>query len=272
MDNRYREMLDEAALLTLKKEDTSVEKKYFNKIIITKTDFPDSDKRCFTIEIKEDLFNNDGAKERTINELSAIIIKFFEKYGIGRNSAVLVAALGNDKVTADSLGCAVNDKLLVTSHLYDENDVKKKYGNLMSIKCGVSGTTGIASYDVLSSVSERLKPDIIIAVDTLACGSVARLGHTVQISDNGIEPGGGVGNAQTRLSDSSLGIPVIAIGVPLVIYAKKIIMEYLADKTAFIDKSVANLVVTTKEVDFQISDFSYVVAEAINRAVHRSRD
>lgn len=247
MDNFYREMW-EGAILSLAKDDVNVEKKYFNKIIVTKTDF-EGDKRCYTVELKEDLFNNDDAKERAINELAIILNGFLRKYNIDKSSAVLVAALGNDKVTADSLGCAVCDKLLVTSHLFSERNIRSRYGNLMSVKCGVSGTTGIASYDVLTSVVERVKPSIVIAVDTLACGAVARLGRVVQISDNGIEPGGGVGNAKQRLNANSLNVPVIAIGVPLVIYAKKILLEYLTDKSTFSDKNIENLIVTAKEID-----------------------
>ncbi len=267
MDNFYREMW-EGAILSLANDDVNVEKKYFNKLIVTKTDFED-EKCCYTVELKEDLFNNDDAKERAINELSIILNRFLKKYNVDKSSAVLVAALGNDKVTADSLGCAVCDKLLVTSHLYSERNIRNRYGNLMSVKCGVSGTTGISSFDVLTSVVEKVKPAIVIAVDTLACGAVARLGHTVQISDNGIEPGGGVGNAQQRLNVNSLNVPVIAIGVPLVIYAKKILLEYLADKSTFSDKNIESLIVTAKEIDFQISDYSHIIAEAINRTVHK---
>lgn len=272
MDSFYRQMWEEAAYLPSDNRETQVEKKYFNKIILTKNHFPETDFLYYTMEIKEDLFNNDALKERVVKELCALLEVYFKKYGIKKKSTVLVAGLGNEKVTADSLGCEVTNRLYVTSHLYAERNIMSRFGNLMCCKCGVSGTTGIASFDVLSAIANRVKPDIIIAVDTLACNATARLAHTIQITDSGIEPGGGVNNAKTKLTSSSLGVPVLAIGVPLVVYVKKILTEYLSDTVIDIDKTLAELVVTAKEIDFQISDFSHVIAESLNRTVHRAQE
>lgn len=272
MDRYYREMWDEAAVLPSDNRETRVEKKYFNKIIITQNRFPDTGATYYTMELKDELFNNDALKERVVKELCAILDSYLKKYGVRKNSKVLVAALGNEKVTADSLGCKVSDKLYVTSHLYSEKNIMSRFGNLMSFKCGVSGATGIASFDVLSAVSARVKPDLVIAVDTLACNATPRLAHTVQLTDSGIEPGGGVGNSKTKLTAQSLGVPILAIGVPLVVYVKKILAEYLSDMTVELDKTVSELVVTAKEIDFQIADFSFVIAESVNRAVHRAQE
>jgi spore protease len=135
----------------------------------------------------------------------------------------------------------------------------------------VSGTTGIASFDVLSSVAKASAPALIIAVDTLAAGASARLGNCIQLSDRGLEPGGGVNNPTKAISQGSLGMPVVAVGVPLVIYVKRILLEHVKGKIEA-EKDLLNLVVTAKEIDFLIKDFSHVIAEAINRIVHAERE
>ena len=251
------------------RRETRTESKYFGKILISESKLSDAGNLVYTVEIRDDLFNNDILKERLIDILEKIFQTYFNKLKVKFGQTVLVAALGNDKVTADSIGSAVSDRLIVTSHLYSDKKIASRFGNLATIKCGVSGTTGISSYDVLTSVSAKIRPSLIIAVDALACASTSRLAHTIQFSDRGIEPGGGVGNVQPKLDCASLGVPVLAVGVPLVMYVRKIIAELCPDSNAEFDDAAANLVVTGKEIDFQVKDFAYVLAESINRAVHR---
>lgn len=274
MKENYRNMWEEALVKPSLRGVKSTENKYFNRIEITKNYFPETDSACYTLSVRKELFGDDRLKEKLTQELCRILSEFIKKYRIDKNSPILVAGLGNENITADSLGGAVLDKLYVTSHLYSEKSVFEKFGNLAGLKCGVSGTTGIASFDVLSGVAEKIRPSLIIAVDALACSSISRLGKTIQISDSGIEPGGGVANPKPRLDKSSLGVPVLAIGVPLVVYAKKILAEYLSDKSlpVFTDETLSSLVVTAKEIDFQVSDFSCVIAESLNRTVHGGID
>lgn len=273
MKENYRNMWEEALANPALRGIKSTEKKYFNRIEITKNYFPESDSSCYTFSVRNELFGDDRLKEKLIEELCRILNGFMQKYRIDKNSPILVAGLGNEHITADSLGGAVIDKLYVTSHLYSEKSVFERFGNLSGIKCGVSGTTGIASFDILSGVAERIRPSLIIAVDALACSSVSRLGKTIQISDAGIEPGGGVANPKPKLDRNSLGVPVIAVGVPLVVFAKKILAEYVSDNAAAVnaDEILSSLVVTAKEIDFQVADFSYVIAESLNRTVHGGR-
>jgi len=247
---------------------TVTENKHYGDIVVETARLKNG-QTCFTLSIKQDLFNNDGFKDKLIEETAECLGHFFTKYKIKTSERVLLAGLGNDKVTADSLGGAVCDKILVTSHLYHEKEVNKKFGNLSSLKCGVAGTTGIASYDVLSSVAKKVMPKAIIAVDTLAANASVRLGNCIQISDKGIEPGGGVNNPTQKISETSIGAPVIAIGVPLVIYVKRLLSEHTDGKITA-DKGLLNLVVAAKEIDFLIKDFSFVIAEAVNRVVHNA--
>lgn len=270
MKENYRYMWEEARVAPSLRGIKSTENKYFDSIEIVRNRFPENRSSCYTVTVKKELFGDDALKEKTTEELCRILSEFLKKYLIGKGSPILVAGLGNENITADSLGGKVVDKLYVTSHLYSDKSIFEKFGNLSGIKCGVSGTTGIASFDVLSGVAERIRPSLIIAVDALACSSVRRLGKTIQISDAGIEPGGGVANPKPKLDRDSLGVPVIAIGVPLVVYATKILAEYLGDDLAAVkpDETLSSLVVTAKEIDFQVADFAYVIAESLNRTVH----
>lgn len=268
MNQQYREMWSESGKLNDTKYITAETKKCLGKIVISKSRQVDNGKLFYTLNVKEDLFNNDSFKEKLIKETMVIFSEFFKKYSINKQSKILVAGLGNDKVTADSLGGCVIDKLMVSSHLFTQENLKNRYGNLCGIKCGVSGTTGIPSYEIIRAVVSTVKPSLLLAVDTLAGTSTSALAKNIQISDSGIEPGGGINNPQTKLTQDTLGIPVVAIGVPLVIYVKRILIEFLGENNIKTDSDLLSLVVTAKEIDFLIKDYSHIISESINRLVH----
>lgn len=268
MTNQYREMWSESGEIDRNLYSTTKERRCLGKMLLTKSQHNDSNNLFFTLQLKEDLFHNDDFMESVIKEVCLLLTTFYKKYSIKKKSKIMVVGLGNEKVTADSLGGIVVDKLFVSSHMFEQKNVFEQYGNLCAIKCGVSGTTGIPSYEIIRAVTEVAKPDIIIAIDTIASTSTSHLAKTIQLSDSGIEPGGGVNNPQTKLNFDSLGIPVIAIGVPLVIYAKRILLEYLSSEKIDIDKELLTMVVTAKEIDFLIKDFSYILSETINRTTH----
>lgn len=268
MDKFYRDLI-EIASFPSKDRSTEKHSKYFGKMTVSRTVLGGKNV-VFDISVAEELFHNDLMQERLIKELRSVLTFFIDRYSVKRDELILVAALGNDKISADSIASAVCDKLTVTSHLYSDPIIKSKYGNLAAIKCGVSGNTGIQSFDILTSIARAARPKMILAVDALASNSVKRLGNTVQVSDRGIEPGGGVGNAKPSLNADTLGCPVVAVGVPLVIYAVKILKEFLPDDIAVDATALSDLVVTAKEIDFLVSDFSRVIAESINQAVHRA--
>lgn len=266
MSRLFREF-SEDALLSDGKFNIKKEKRHFGKIVVTHSEGKENGHSYMTVTTQEDLFCNPDAKKRLSEEIGRCFEYYFKKLKISESAKVLVACLGNEKITADSLGGKVADRLLVTSHIYKERGVSARYGNLCSIKCGVSGTTGIESFDVLFGIVKQIRPDIVIVVDTLACNSVSRLGCTVQFSDGGIEPGGGVGNAKRGLNFDSLKIPVLAVGVPLVIYASKIIAEFALGKVKY-DDSISDLVVAARETDFICRDYADAIADAINEQVH----
>lgn len=267
MARKYREM-SEDALLSDGKYNIKKESRYFGKIVVTKSEGKENGHHYMTVSTKEDLFRNPEAKKRLAEEIRRCFDFYFSKMRISESAKILVACLGNENITADSLGGKVADGLLVTSHVWKGEGMDARYGNLCAIKCGVSGTTGIESFDVLYGVIRQVKPDIVIVVDTLACGSVSRLGRTVQFSDGGIEPGAGVGNAKKSLTYDSLKIPVLAVGVPLVIYATRIVAEYSSGKVK-IDDDVSELVVAARETDLICRDYAEAIADAINSRVHK---
>lgn len=264
MERFYREMFEETASLKSELVNVRTERKDFGKLTVFSGDNPKTNASFVTITNGKDLFCDSNQKNNLKKEISSSLKKFFEKYSLNERSKIMVVGLGNEKVTADSLGCRVIDKLTVTGHLYDDEGVRNKFGNLCAIKCGVPGTTGIESFCIIKSVVSSIKPDIIVAVDTLSCGKTERLGRTVQLTDNGIEPGGGVNNPKRKLSSSSLKTPVVALGVPFVIYVSNILSEYGVKAKS----ELSALVVTAKEIDFLIEDYSYVIASAIDETVH----
>ncbi len=148
----------------------------------------------------------------------------------GAPKCVLVAGLGNREITADSIGPKTVDRLTVTRHLERHN--KKLFDTfckvpLCAVAPGVLGQTGIETAEMIGGICDRSSPDAIIAIDALAARSTARLGTTVQISDSGIFPGSGIGNRRSEISRDTLGIPVIAIGVPTVVNSATLVYDAL---------------------------------------------
>lgn len=150
--------------------------------------------------------------------------QFIKQSGIKKDDSCLVVGLGNWNVTPDALGPLVCENLLVTKHLFDlqPESVESGYRSVSALAPGVMGLTGIETSDIIFGVVEKTKPDFVIAIDALASRSIERVNSTIQISDTGIHPGSGVGNKRKELSKETLGIPVIAIGVPTVVDAVSI--------------------------------------------------
>jgi spore protease len=149
---------------------------------------------------------------------------FLEGTGIKKTDSCLVVGLGNWNVTPDSLGPLVCENLLVTRHLFElqPENVDEGYRPVSALSPGVMGLTGIETSDIIFGVVEKTKPDFVIAIDALASRSIERVNSTIQISDTGIHPGSGVGNKRKEISKETLGVPVIAIGVPTVVDAVSI--------------------------------------------------
>lgn len=201
----------------------------------------------------------------TYETVCAIIADEIRKMAdINGDMLTLVVGLGNREITPDALGTSVVSKLLVTHHIkqrmsdfFDDN-----ISGVCAIAPGVLGTTGIETADIIKAVTEKVKPQLIIAVDALAAADIERVSKTIQISDTGIQPGAGVGNNREGLNEESTGVKVIAIGVPTVIDAATI-------SKVEIPKEMAPLMVTTKDIDLVIERTAKTVANGINLALHR---
>lgn len=236
------------------------------------------------------------------NTCRAVAFELRRLINIGDRDTVLVVGLGNWNITPDALGPKVSSYLMVTRHLHEylPEQVDDGVRPVCAIAPGVLGLTGIETSDIVKGVAKRVKPSMVIAIDALASRKMNRLNTTIQIADTGISPGSGVGNKRAELSEKTMGVPVIAIGVPTVVDAatmandtiELIVNSLMAqpgannefyrmlknldenDKYSLIKEVLepygGNLVVTPKEMDEVIERVSKVVANGINLALHKN--
>lgn len=210
--------------------------------------------------------------------------------GDALNGVVLVVGLGNRMVTPDALGPAVCDAVFVTRHIheYAPEGIDERLGSVSAISPGVLGITGIETGEVVEGVVERIKPSLVIAVDSLASRSMERVRTTIQVANTGIAPGAGIGNKRKALDQETLGVPVLALGVPLVVYAATVaqdLMETALNKTpsdvnirpgvqrildAMMDVEGADMIVTPKEIDKVVDDVARIIADALNITLHKN--
>ncbi len=201
---------------------------------------------------------------------------------------VLVIGLGNRHVTADALGAQVVENTLVTRHLQKNvpEALKGRLRSVCAVSPGVLGITGMETAEMVRGIVEHVRPCAVVAIDALAAMETARICTTVQITDTGISPGSGVGNHRLGLTEETLGVPVIAIGVPMVVYAATIARdalsillhdlkmpsgEHMDAVDALADKiyahSLGEMVVTPREVDELVGNLAQVLAMGINMAL-----
>ncbi len=190
---------------------------------------------------------------------------------VDKEQSILVVGLGNRDVTADALGPHVADNLFVTRHVVKEYGKaaynKSRMHMVSSIVPGVMAKTGMESAEIIRGVVEQTKPDAVIVVDALAARSTKRLNRTIQITNTGIHPGSGVGNHRNALTEESLEVPVIAIGVPTVVDAATIVNDATAGQMPGNLTELNNMYVTSKDVDYQIKQISHIICDAINDAL-----
>lgn len=203
-----------------------------------------------------------------------------------KKDSVLVVGLGNEDVTPDALGPKVVDSLSITRHLlqYAPELVGENTRAVSAIVPGVLGTTGIETGDIIKGIVEKINPDFVIVVDALAAKDMNRISRTIQISNTGITPGSGVKNNRFSITKESLGIPVIAIGVPTVVGVPTIVndaISYVSDKFPDVKAPLENnnymqeilenkdfdFMVTPNDIDDIITNISNLVAEGINTAL-----
>lgn len=180
---------------------------------------------------------------------------------IGNFDSLLIAGLGNGSVTPDALGPRAVAHVIVSRHI--KNSLPQMYqemklGEVSAIAPGVLGQTGVESADIIRAVSQVVKPSAMIVIDSLAAMDRKRLCATVQLSDTGITPGSGIGNRRFELSKQTMGIPVIAMGIPMVISA-----------AALGGEDADELIVTPKSIDLLIGRAARLLGYAINHLVHQ---
>lgn len=231
-----------------------------------------------------DVKYSDEVYEATCSEIAAQIKKMCH---ITENTKTLVVGLGNKMITPDALGPGVISKLMITNHIKNSSFeyLDDSYSSVCGIVPGVLGTTGIETLDIIKGVIDKVKPELVICVDALAARSMERVSSTFQISDTGITPGSGVENKREGINEKSLGVKVIAIGVPTVVDATTIAIdsiEYVAgknknlsaNKDSFIrdmlTENAKNMIVTPKDIDLVIERASRTVANGINLALHKN--
>ena len=199
------------------------------------------------------------------------------------NGLVLVAGLGNVEITPDALGPKAASKVLATRHIRGEVARSTGLDRLRAVavvNTGVTGQTGIETGELLQGVIKNIRPSAMIAVDALASRRLERLGCTVQISDTGISPGASVGNRRVRIGSDTMGIPVIAVGVPTVVDAVTLAFDLLEiddeKESVELSRSVSpqgrSMVVTPKEVDLLIDRAARLISLSVNMALQTDID
>ena len=198
------------------------------------------------------------------------------------SGSVLIVGLGNRMVTPDSLGPSVCDAVFVTRHIheYAPDSIDARIGTVSALSPGVLGITGIETGEIIEGVISRLKPSLVIAVDSLASRSIERVRKTIQLADSGISPGAGIGNKRKALNKETLGVPVL-------VYASTVAQDLLTaalEKTsaddsarpmlenvfsAMMESPGADMIVTPKEIDKVVIDLARIIADALNMALHQ---
>jgi len=243
-----------------------------------------------TIEAPELLRENPPAHEEIAKILGQKLSLLLDKWKIGKSDPVLVVGLGNWQATPDSLGPKVIGQFTVTRHLfkYAPQSLPPGAHPVSALAPGVLGTTGIETAEIIKGVVEKTRPRALIAIDALAAADLRRIGTSIQISDGGISPGGGIGNPRQNLSRENMGIPLIAIGIPTVVHAGVIVyhtiqllQQEIPEAGFKLNRSLAekltaqvlapfggNLTVTPKEIDDMIYNQAWVISQALNQALH----
>ncbi len=252
-----------------------------------------------TIESEIMKINDTKAHEGIIKLLAKNLGKL---HNLKKDAVVLIVGLGNWNVTPDALGPKVVSKVLVTRHLVNKDvlpvELGKNVRRIAAVTPGVLGITGVETGEIVKGIVDKIKPDLVIAIDALAARSVSRINATIQISDTGISPGGGMGKPRMALNEKTLGVKVIAVGVPTVVDAATLVNDTLSQMLAFmleeakvgtefyemlmsleeedkyslivkvLNPYAGNMFVTPKEVDDVIDRLSGIIANSLNIALN----
>ncbi|OMF34155.1 GPR endopeptidase [Paenibacillus sp. FSL H8-0548] len=257
-----------------------------------------------TIEVPGLRNGDTGLQDRVATQFAKHFEAFLERLSISKTARVLIVGLGNWNVTPDALGPIVVENVMVTRHYFElmPDQVAPGYRPVSAVAPGVLGITGIESSEIVHGIVEKTKPELVIAIDALASKALERVNTTIQIADTGIHPGSGIGNKRKGLTEEILGVPVIAIGVPTVVYASTIVNNTLEMMSNHFKQQNANsdhilglvnqmeenerlqlvkevlspighdLLVTPKEIDEFIEDIANIIASGLNASLHEAVD
>ncbi len=226
--------------------------------------------RYLTLELDALIRREEDAFPRACKALSTLLRELLPRPNDG---AVLIAGLGNRMITPDAIGPQTADHVIATRHLVAQSPaIFADWRPVSALAPGVLGQTGVETGEVICGVLDRVRPAAVIAVDALAAGRLSRLLRTVQLADTGITPGAGVGNARAALNEETLGVPVIAVGVPTVVdgatLAHEISSQLGQPDCEALDDLSQPVMITTRDIDREVADISRMIGYAVNMALH----
>lgn len=232
--------------------------------------------RYLTIDIGKLWLAPDDRLEAAAEVIASKLSSLAEELVGHRPESVLVVGLGNRRITADALGDETCGLLTVTRHIKSHRELYELLGGreLSALTPGVLGQTGIESAELVAAACERVKPEIVIAIDSLCARSTDRLATTVQLGSTGISPGSGIGNRRLAINAETLKVPVIALGIPTVVDSSTLVIDALekagidepCDKLREVLENGRSFFVTPKETDTIIRELSRLCADAITMA------
>ena len=226
--------------------------------------------RYLTLELDALIRREEDAFPRACKALSTLLRELLPHPNDG---PVLIAGLGNRMITPDAIGPQTADHIIATRHLVAQSPaIFADWRPVSALAPGVLGQTGVETGEVICGVLDRVRPAAVIAVDALAAGRLSRLLRTVQLADTGITPGAGVGNARAALNKETLGVPVIAVGVPTVVdgatLAHEISSQLGQPACEALDDLSQPVMITTRDIDREVADISRMIGYAVNMALH----
>lgn len=226
--------------------------------------------RYLTLELDALIRREEDAFPRACKALSTLLRELLPHPNDG---PVLIAGLGNRMITPDAIGPQTADHVIATRHLVAQSPaIFADWRPVSALAPGVLGQTGVETGEVICGVLDRVRPAAVIAVDALAAGRLSRLLRTVQLADTGITPGAGVGNARAALNKETLGVPVIAVGVPTVVdgatLAHEISSQLGQPDCEALDDLSQPVMITTRDIDHEVADISRMIGYAVNMALH----
>lgn len=253
----------------------NIEKIEFDSIFVEKVTIDNSNCKKYNkskgkyISIIFDDITDYSIRSKVIDVLSKELNELLKKHHLLKKD-VLIIGLGNNYSTPDSLGPKVIKNIITTRHISIVSNLDKKYSIVSKLSPGVFADTGIETFDIIKSITDSIKPKYVIAIDALSSNNLKKVNKVIQMTDSGIDPGSGVGNQRKEISKKTLGIDVIAIGVPTVVSLHTIVKDMLDeyDLDDVLKNKTNNYMVTPKEIDFVIEQLSYVISKSINNVLH----